>query len=107
MLLKSTPESTRFAICIETYPMPAIGQFSLTVSPYRRPRPDMGPDDGEGRVALCQQRANYRRSTQSRFSNALSLDINDHVAETASTNVFMVRDQEILTPVPNGMFLNG
>ncbi len=41
------------------------------------------------------------------FNNALSLDIDDHVAETASTNVFAVRDGEVLTPVPNGTFLNG
>ena len=33
--------------------------------------------------------------------------IDDHVAETASTNVFLVRDNEVLTPVPNGTFLNG
>jgi len=41
------------------------------------------------------------------FSNALSLDIDGNVAETASTNVFMVKDGDVFTPVPNGTFLNG
>ena len=41
------------------------------------------------------------------FHNALSLDHEDHVAETASTNVFMVRDGEVMTPKPNGTFLAG
>ena len=41
------------------------------------------------------------------FSNALSCDIDGYVAETASTNVFMVRDGVVFTPVPNGCFLNG
>ena len=41
------------------------------------------------------------------FNNALSLDIDDHVAETASTNVFAVKDGEVFTPIPNGTFLNG
>jgi branched-chain amino acid aminotransferase len=29
------------------------------------------------------------------------------VAETATSNIFMVRGGEVLTPVPNGSFLNG
>ena len=30
-----------------------------------------------------------------------------NVAETALSNVFMVKDGEVWTPVPNGTFLNG
>jgi branched-chain amino acid aminotransferase len=41
------------------------------------------------------------------FHNALSLDLDGNVAETASTNVFMLRDGVVLTPVPNGTFLAG
>ena len=41
------------------------------------------------------------------FNNALSLDIDGNVAETASTNVFTVKDGEVFTPIPNGTFLNG
>ena len=41
------------------------------------------------------------------FNTALSLDIDDNVAETSSTNVFMVREGEVLTPAPTGTFLNG
>jgi branched-chain amino acid aminotransferase len=41
------------------------------------------------------------------FHNALSLDQAGHVAETASTNVFLVRDGVVMTPVANGTFLNG
>jgi branched-chain amino acid aminotransferase len=41
------------------------------------------------------------------YSNALSLDIDGNVAETASTNVFLARDGVVFTPVPTGCFLNG
>jgi branched-chain amino acid aminotransferase len=41
------------------------------------------------------------------FHNALSLDQEGHVAETASTNVFLVRGGVVETPVANGTFLNG
>jgi len=41
------------------------------------------------------------------FHNALVTDVLGNVAETATSNVFMVRGGEVYTPVPNGTFLNG
>ena len=41
------------------------------------------------------------------YSNALVADALGNVAETATANIFMVRDGEIFTPVPNGTFLAG
>jgi len=41
------------------------------------------------------------------FGNALVADAIGNVAETASANVFMVKDGEVFTPVPNGTFLAG
>jgi len=41
------------------------------------------------------------------FSNALVADGLGNVAETATANIFMVRDGEVLTPVANGTFLAG
>ena len=101
------PESTGFAICIESYPMPELGEFSLTVSPYRRPRQDMALTTAKAASLYANNGRIILDARKRGFSNALSLDIEDNVAETASTNAFMVRDGEILTPVPNGMFLAG
>jgi branched-chain amino acid aminotransferase len=41
------------------------------------------------------------------FNNALVLDMLGNVAETASSNIFMVKDGVVMTPVPTGAFLNG
>jgi branched-chain amino acid aminotransferase len=41
------------------------------------------------------------------FGNALVCDALGNVAETATANVFMVRDGEVFTPIPNGTFLAG
>jgi branched-chain amino acid aminotransferase len=41
------------------------------------------------------------------FDNALVRDMLGHVAETATSNVFIVKDGAVLTPQPNGTFLNG
>ena len=41
------------------------------------------------------------------FNNALVADAVGNVAETATSNVFLVKDGEIFTPIPNGTFLAG
>ena len=106
-IIDADPNSTAFAICIEEYPMAVPGDFALTVSPFRRPRQDTAMTEAK---AACLYPNNGRivREAKSRgFNNALSLDLDDNVAETSSTNVFMFRDGEFFTPKPNGTFLNG
>ncbi len=41
------------------------------------------------------------------FDNALVRDMNGNVVETASSNVFMVKDGVVYTPVANRTFLAG
>ena len=41
------------------------------------------------------------------YANALVTDAIGNVAETATANVFMVRDGELFTPIANGTFLSG
>jgi branched-chain amino acid aminotransferase len=48
-----------------------------------------------------------REAVSRGFTNALVCDALGNVAETATSNVFMVRDGEVFTPVPNGTFLDG
>ncbi len=106
-IIDLVPESTGFAICIESLPMPEPGDFSLTVSPFSRPRPDMALTEAKA-ASLYANNGRIMAEARARgFSNALSRDPDGNVAETASTNVFMVHDGVVLTPVPNGTFLNG
>jgi branched-chain amino acid aminotransferase len=106
-IIDADPASTAAAICIEGLPFRRPGPMSLTVSPFRRPSPDCAITEAK---AACHYPNNARivREARSRgFDNALSLDREGHVAETASTNVFLVRDGVVRTPVPNGTFLAG
>jgi Amino-transferase class IV len=41
------------------------------------------------------------------FDNALVRDVLGNVAELATSNVFMVKDGVVYTPIPNGTFLAG
>jgi len=106
-IIDPVPESTGFALCIETLPMPEVGNFSLTVSPYCRPRPDMAMTEAKAASLYANNGRIMAEARKRGFSNALSRDFEGNVAETASTNVFAVRDGVVFTPVPNGTFLNG
>ena len=60
--------------------------------------------------AGCLYPNNARMLTEARskgYGNALVADALGNVAETATANVFMVRDGEVFTPIPNGTFLAG
>jgi branched-chain amino acid aminotransferase len=101
------PASTRFLLTLYEAPMAPLGGFSLTVSPFRRPSVECMPTDAK---AGCLYPNNGRAITEARsrgFDNALVRDMLGNVAETGTSNVFMVKDGVVMTPVPNGAFLNG
>jgi len=100
--------STGFAICLEDIPMPAAdATTTLTTTRFRRPTLDCAVVNAK---AGCLYPNNARMLAEARakgFGNALVCDSHGNVAETASANVFMVRDGEVFTPIPNGTFLAG
>jgi branched-chain amino acid aminotransferase len=107
MGVPADPDSTRFCLCLYEAPMIASSGFSVTVSPFRRPTLETMPTNAK---AGCLYPNNGRAILEAKsrgFDNALVLDMLGNVAETGSSNVFMVRDGEVLTPAPNGTFLSG
>ena len=102
------PDSTRFCLCIYEAPMPAPKPgISVTRSPFRRPSHETAPTDAK---SGCLYPNNARALGEARargFDNALVLDLIGNVAETASSNIFLVKDGVVMTPAPNGTFLNG
>jgi branched-chain amino acid aminotransferase len=107
MSVPADPDSTRFCLCLYETPMPEPTGFSVTVSPFRRPTRETMPTDAK---AGCLYPNNARALLEARsrgFDNALVRDMLGHVAETATSNVFLVKDGVVLTPQPNGTFLNG
>ncbi|MEM9010243.1 MAG: branched-chain amino acid aminotransferase [Pseudomonadota bacterium] len=106
-MIAPEPASTRFALCLEDIPMIAPGEMSLTVSPYLRPHPRAAITEAKAGGLYANNGRILREAMERGFDNALSLDHEGNVAETASTNVFLVRGGVVATPVPNGTFLNG
>ncbi len=107
MGVPADPDSTRFCLCLYEAPMLPPTGFSLTVSPFRRPSIEVAPTDAKA-ACLYPNSGRAMREAQSRgYDNALMLDMNGNVAETAASNIFMVRDGVVFTPIPNGTFLSG
>ena len=100
--------STAFSICLEEIPM-ASSSISATLARTRFRRPVL-EDNVVNAKAGCLYPNNARMLAEVRlkgFSNALVKDANGNVAETATANIFMVKDGDIFTPIPNGTFLAG
>lgn len=100
--------ATGFAICLEEIPMPpADASATLTTTRFRRPTLDCAVVNAK---AGCLYPNNARMLAEAQakgFGNALVADAMGNVAETATANVFIVRDGVVSTPIPNGTFLAG
>ncbi len=101
-------EATGFAVCLEEVGMaPPEKSARLTRTRFRRP---VLEDAVVNAKAGCLYPNNARMLVEARrrgFDNALVADAMGNVAETATANIFMVRDGEIFTPIANGTFLAG
>ncbi len=101
-------ESTAFCLCLEEVPMPkAENAIKLTLSSFERPMLTMATVNCKAACLYPNNARMFREAISKGFDNALVLDALGNVAESASANVFMVKDGKALTPIPNGTFLNG
>ncbi|WP_417684754.1 branched-chain amino acid aminotransferase [Roseibium sp.] len=107
-VIAGDPDSTRFCMCLFDAPMAAKGAAnSITLSPFRRPTMECMPVNAK---AGCLYPNNARAMLEAKgrgFDNAVVCDMLGNVAELTSANLFMAKDGEVHTPVPNGTFLNG
>jgi branched-chain amino acid aminotransferase len=105
--VKHDPETTNWCLCIYESPMPPPGNLSITLSPFRKPGHEVAPVEAK---AGCLYPNNARALTEAAargFGNCLMEDMAGNIAELGNANVFLARDGEVLTPAPNGAFLNG
>ena len=100
--------ATGFAICLEEVAMPAAS-FATTVTRTRFRRPVL-EDSVCNAKAGCLYPNNARMLVEAQakgFGNALVADALGNLAESATANVFLVKDGVVFTPIPNGTFLAG
>ena len=102
------PETTGFAISLEAIAMAdANATTTLATTRFRRPVLESAVVNAK---AGCLYPNNARMLVEARskgYRNALVADALGNVAESATANVFIVRDGEVFTPIANGTFLAG
>ena len=100
--------ATGFAISLEEVPMPPAS-FATTLTRTRFRRPVL-EDAVCNAKAGCLYPNNARMLVEAQakgFGNALVADALGNLAESATANVFLVKDAVVFTPIPNGTFLAG
>jgi len=80
--------------------------LTLITSPWKRPPPDSIPFEAKasGPYLICTLSKSFAEAKG--FNEALMLDYRGYVAEATSSNIFLIKDNEIHTPIPD-CFLNG
>ena len=103
-----TREETGFAVCLEQVAMaPPEAAATLTRTRFKRPVLDSSVVNAKAGCLYPNNARMLAEANSKGFQNALVADALGNVAETATANVFMVRDGEVFTPIPNGTFLAG
>lgn len=101
------PATTRWCLCLYASPMPKPAGLSVTLSPFRRPTAETAPVEAK---AGCLYPNGARALTEAKrrgFDTCLLRDMLGNIAELANANIFMAKDGVVMTPTPNGVFLDG
>lgn len=101
------PDSTTFALCLEEAAMGAPTGFTVTTTKFTRPTLATNLTNCKASCLYPNNARMLREAQDKGFQNAIVCDALGNVAETATSNIFMARNGEVFTPVPNGTFLNG
>lgn len=101
------PDDIGFAVSIYVAPMPQPHGFSITTTPFRRPRPDMAPVDSKAGCLYPNPGRALGYARARGFDNGIMLDPDGNVAELATANLWLVKDGVAITPAANGTFLAG
>jgi len=101
-------DTTGFAICLEEIPFaPPTASTTLTRTRFRRPVLEDAVVNAKAGCLYPNNARMLKEARQKGFGNALVADAMGNVAESATANVFMVKDGVVFTPIANGTFLSG
>ena len=97
----------RFALTLFEAPMPEPSGFSVCLSPFRRPAPDMAPTLAKASCLYPNTALALKDAAARGFDNAVMRDANGDVVEFGTSNLWLGKDGVAVTPEPNGTFLDG
>ncbi|MEM6487625.1 MAG: branched-chain amino acid aminotransferase [Pseudomonadota bacterium] len=106
-LVAPDPDSTAVCVCLEERPMVEPRGLKLCNTRFRRPTYDCAPTDMKAGCLYPNNARMLREAFARGYDNAVSLDALGNLAETATSNLFLVHDGVVRTPAANGTFLAG
>lgn len=102
------PSATKFVLTLIDRPMPAPGGgLKVCRTTRTRPTPLAAPTDAKAACLYPNVHRMIREAAARGFDVAVVGDANGNVAELSTSNLFLGIDGRVVTPVPNGSFLNG
>lgn len=107
MTVDADPNSTAFALCLEEAPMAPFIGTTLTTTSFIRPTLASAVVNAKAGCLYPNNARMLQEANSKGFANAICCDAIGNVAETATANIFMVKNGEYLTPIANGTFLAG
>lgn len=99
--------ATRFMLLVREAPMPEPKGFTVCRVSQRRPARDMAPTDAKASCLYPNVIRGMYEAQAKGFDQGVVLDPNGNVAEYSFSNLFMVKNGVVHTPIDNGTFLNG
>ena len=87
--------------------MPGEQGFSACFSSFARSWSNMAPTDAKASCLYPNGQRAIRDAANRGFDNAIMLDGDGNIAEFATSNLWIVKNGVVSTPVDNGTFLNG
>ena len=105
--IASGSATTAIVMHIFEAPLPGNEGFSATLSPLRRPAPEMAPTDAKASCLYPNSSRATREAEQRGFEAAVMRDPWDNIAEFAFANLWIVKNGVALTPADNKTFLAG
>src|SRR3546814_12121339 len=92
-------------VCSSDLPKP--DSFSVCLSSFRRPAPNMAPTDAKASCLYPNSARALNEASKRGFDNAVVTDAPGNVAELATANLWIAKDGVAGTTAPSGTFLNG
>ena len=106
-LLRCDPDSTNFCLSIIKMPMPKDKDFTACTTDYTRPTLKSAPTDAKAACLYPNGARAMNTASKKGYDNAVILDPNGNIAEFASSNLFIVKNGVVKTPLDNGTYLAG
>ena len=100
--------SEKLAVTLFPMPMPQRNAaMTAMITDFARPLPQTAPTKAKAAALYPNSGLAIKQARENGFHNAVIQDVFGNIAEFSASNLFVVKDGRVITPVDNGSFLCG